>query len=93
MAYFALQYRYTDQDKRAAARPRHLDYLRRLRDEGKVVMGGPLSDTGRALVVYRVADEAEAQRLVADDPYTLEGVSGDATLHEWSVVIGGVDGE
>lgn len=88
MAYFALEYRYADPEKRAAVRPRHLDYLRGLHADGKLVMAGPLQDAAGALVVYRAADAEEAQRLVADDPYTREGVSADATLREWTVVIG-----
>jgi uncharacterized protein YciI len=88
MAYFALEYRYTDPEKRAAVRPRHLDYLRRLHADGKLVMAGPVADASGALVVYRAADAAEAQQLVAEDPYTREGVSADATLREWTVVIG-----
>jgi uncharacterized protein YciI len=88
MAYFALEYRYTDPERRAAVRPRHLDYLRRLHAEGKLVMAGPVADASGALVVYRAADTAEAERLVAEDPYTREGVSADATLREWTVVIG-----
>lgn len=91
MAYFALEYRYADPEKRAAVRPRHLDYLRGLHADGKLVMAGPLQDAGDtkgALVVYRAADAEEAQRLVAEDPYTREGVSADATLREWTVVIG-----
>lgn len=89
MAYFALEYRYADPEKRAAVRPRHLDYLRQLHADGKLVMAGPVDGASGALVVYRAADVAEAQRLVAEDPYTREGVSAGATLREWTVVIGG----
>jgi uncharacterized protein len=88
MTYFVLEYRYADMDKRAAARPRHLDYMNGLHAEGKVVLAGPIDDGDGAMVVLDVADEAEAQALVADDPYTLEGVSADVRLREWKAVIG-----
>jgi uncharacterized protein YciI len=88
MAFFVLEYRYTDPERRAAARPRHLEHIERLHADGRVVMAGPLVDASGAVVVYRAADAAEARRMVAEDPYTIEGVSTDATLREWSVLYG-----
>jgi uncharacterized protein len=86
VTYYLLEYRYADADRRAVARPRHLDYIGRLHDEGKVVLAGPLADASGAVVVYRVADEAEARALVDADPYTTEGVSEGVTLREWTVL-------
>lgn len=87
MAYFVLDFRYADMEARTRVRPQHLDYLNGLYAEGKVVLAGPLAEGGGAIVVYDVADEAEAQRLVEGDPYTAEGVAGDLRLREWNVVI------
>lgn len=87
MAYYVLEYRYGDMETRARVRPRHLDYVSGLNADGKVVLAGPVGDGGGAMVVYRAADEAEARRLVDEDPYTLEGVTVDASLREWNVVI------
>ena len=87
MARYVLTFTYTDPDARAAARPQHLDYLRGLHEEGKVVMAGPWGDGSGALVVFDVADEAEAQAIVDADPYTAAGVVGSPQLREWNVVI------
>lgn len=87
MAYYVLEYRYGDMETRARVRPRHLDYVSGLNADGKVVLAGPVGDGGGAMVVYRAADEAEARRLVDEDPYTLEGVTVDVSLREWNVVI------
>jgi uncharacterized protein YciI len=87
MAYYVLEYTYGDMDARARVRPRHLDYLTGLNAEGKVVMAGPVGDGAGAMVVYQAASEEEARRLVAEDPYTSEGVAVDASLRPWNVVI------
>jgi len=88
MAYYVLEYRYGDMDKRAQVRPRHLDYMNRLHDEGVVVLAGPMADGAGAMVLLRAEDEGEARGLVEEDPYAVEGVSVDAQLREWNVVIG-----
>lgn len=87
MSFYVLGYRYTDAERRAEVRPRHLDYIKALNAEGKVVMAGPLADGSGALVVYRAADDAAVRRMVDEDPYTVEGVTTDARLREWDVVI------
>lgn len=87
MAYFVLEYRYGDMEARARARSRHLEYVEALHAAGKVVLAGPVGDGSGALVVYRVADEAEAQRLIDEDPYTTDGVSVERRLRSWDVVI------
>jgi hypothetical protein len=87
MPYFVLEYRYADLDARARAREDHLAYMRRLHDEGTVVLAGPVGDGGGAMVVLRVDDEAQVWRLVEDDPYTRAGASGDVTVRPWRVVV------
>jgi len=89
MAYYVLEYRYGDQETRSRVRPAHLDYLTRLSEQGNVVLAGPVGTGEGAMVVYRAEDDAEVRRLVEQDPYTVEGVSVDASLREWNVVIPG----
>lgn len=84
MSIFALQLRFVpDQnERRLAARPRHREYLTRLRAEGKLVNAGPFgTDTG-ALLLYRADSEAEVRQILADDPYPAE-VYEIVTLQEW----------
>lgn len=72
-----------DREANQRLRPAHLEYVARLRREGKVVMAGPFGDGSGGMVIYRVESVEEARRLVLDDPV----VSGGArrfTLLEWT---------
>jgi uncharacterized protein YciI len=70
--------------KRAATRPRHLEYLRPLVDLGKMVFAGPhpaidSPDPGPAgftgsLIIAEFDSLETARDWAAHDPYVLEGV-------------------
>ncbi len=90
MPLFVLQYRFPeDAEQRLAVRPRHRAYLDELRASGKLVAAGPWADDSGALLVYAVEDEAELERLMADDPYVVADVFGERTLREWRPIFGG----
>jgi len=59
-------------------RDAHLQNLKRLADDGRVVFAGPLRDSEGlprgSVVVFAAPDLDEARRLAAADPYTREGV-------------------
>jgi len=69
---------------RLAARPAHLDRLHRLRDEGRLLLAGPLpaidaDDPGPAgfsgsLIVAEFASLEDARAWARDDPYVAAGV-------------------
>ncbi|AWI80944.1 hypothetical protein CEW87_17200 [Parazoarcus communis] len=71
-------------EKRKAARPEHLLRLEKLRDEGRLILVGPMpaidsADPGPAgfvgsLVVAEFASQADAEAWLADDPYAKQGV-------------------
>ena len=44
--------------------------------------------TPAACVVLRVADRAELYRVLAEDPYTTEGVATERVIREWNPTIG-----
>lgn len=91
MAMFAL--RAVDKpnslELRLATRPAHLDYWKDRMD--KIVLGGPiLDDEGKpagSLMVFEVADKAEAEALVAADPYALAGLFGEVAITGWNWVL------
>jgi uncharacterized protein len=83
MAMFAVQLRFTDNDRRMQVRPAHREYLASLREAGKLVAAGPFADQSGALLVYEVADEAELRDILAKDPYTSADVYELASLNEW----------
>jgi uncharacterized protein YciI len=57
--------------------------------EGKLVLAGPFTTEGerRGIVVYRVADEAEARQRGEGDPMIKAGRLA-LELHPWQVPIG-----
>ena len=87
MSWFVLEQRYLDQDKRAATRAAHLDYLGEQAAAKRLVAAGPwVAGTG-SMIIYDVADEAAARALWAADPYTTGGVTELLSIREWNPVV------
>lgn len=84
-------------EARMAARPAHLARLEALRDEGRVLLGGPMpaidaADPGPAgfagsLVVAEFPTLADAERWLADDPYVQQGVFARTTVRPFRKVM------
>lgn len=74
---------------RAATRPTHLDYLATL--GASLVLAGPmLNGDGQpigSILVYEAADQAEAERIAAEDPYAKAGLFARAEVRPFRVVI------
>ena len=87
MSFFVLEYRYDDLDARARVRPDHLAYAQSLHENGTVVLAGPIGDGSGAMMVLRADSEAEAAKVVENDPYTAAGVGVDHVLRPWNVVV------
>jgi len=60
--------------RRLPFRPAHLKQLGTLRDEPRVVAGGPEPDGTAANIFYRVADLAELLRLLEDNEFNRAGL-------------------
>jgi uncharacterized protein len=69
-------------------RAAHRAYLNRLVDDGSLLMAGPFADERGGLIVFEAEDEAEVQRLMADDPFTIEGVFATTEIRPWTLVAG-----
>ncbi len=77
-------------EARLAARPAHLERLRALQDEGRLVLSGPhpaidSEDPGTAgftgsLIVAEFEDLPTARAWAAEDPYVAAGVYSDVTV-------------
>jgi uncharacterized protein YciI len=90
MALFALEWCFpAERDARLFVRPRHRDFLERLRSESRLVAAGPWSDDSGALIILVAENLEEVERLLDVDPYVREGVGGARRLHEWRPIIGG----
>lgn len=89
MAKFAAVVGYIeDADRVGEVRPRHREYLNGLLEAGKLYKSGPFTDGSGALIIYEAEDLAEAQVLLANDPFSKNGVINEATLREWKIVMG-----
>lgn len=82
---------------RAEARPRHLDRLNRLRDQGRLVLAGPhpavdSPDPGPAgftgsLVVAEFVSLEAAQAWAAEDPYVESGAYASVVVKPFKLVL------
>lgn len=91
MVWFTVETTYGgDRDKLAESRPRHREYLQALVEQGKVGAAGPWADDSAGFAIYRVEDRAELERLLAEDPYTIDGVAESRRINEWKLVLGSV---
>ncbi|MEE8219536.1 MAG: YciI family protein [bacterium] len=85
MAKYVVIGTYTEDavEKREPYRAEHISRLQALKDEGKVVTIGPTKDVKMLFGVLEVEDEAEARRLIEEDPYWTGGIWTGYELHEW----------
>ena len=60
--------------RRLPFRPAHLEQLARLRELTRVVAGGPEPDGTAAHIFYRAADQADLDRLLADNVFNRAGL-------------------
>lgn len=59
---------------RPTVRPAHLENLRPLVEQGRVLIGGPFTDGSGSLIVVEMENETAAMEFARNDPYTKEGV-------------------
>jgi uncharacterized protein YciI len=86
MSMYALELAFSDDPARLEGRPAHRDRLATLREAGKLLAAGPYADESGALLLFRVDSQAEADEIVAADPYySGPGVSV-VRLKEWNPV-------
>ncbi len=75
-------------ERRAPYREAHLDLVRRLHDDGVLVMAGATGDpVDSALFVFRSPTDAPVRDFVAADPYAAAGLIGAHRILPWSVVV------
>ena len=91
MALYTATLTYTDdKDKIQEVRPTHRKYLQSLVDSGRLHESGPFTDDSGALIIYNADSEADARELLANDPFTINGVITEATVKEWKIVMSSV---
>lgn len=85
MAKFIVEFRYgVDRAQRQEFHPAHADYLHNLADRGVLLLGGPLVGENAGLLCYEVADRAELQRVLDDEPYIKAGIVAETRIQQWN---------
>jgi len=75
------------QDKRPIHRPIHLDRLKKLNEQGKLICAGPFTDKTGSLIIIEADSLGEAETFAQEDPYVLEGVFESTEVHPFKQVI------
>jgi uncharacterized protein YciI len=74
-------------ERRAPHRERHLELIRRWKEDGRLLMAGPLGDppSGGAFV-FQVDDPEQVVEFVAADPYVEAGLVSSHSIERWKLV-------
>jgi uncharacterized protein YciI len=73
--------------KRVLHRARHLERLRPLDAEGRVILAGPFADRTGSLIILEVESVAAARAFIEQDPYVTEGVFESVEIHPFTTVL------
>ncbi len=65
----------------------HAAFMNALADEGFVVLGGPLGDGEKILLIINAKSEQEIAARLADDPWTLMGLLRVAKVERWEILL------
>ena len=74
-------------ERRPPYRDEHLALIHSWKDDGRLLMAGPLGDppTGAAFI-FQVNDPDEVDDFVANDPYVSAGIVTSHSLERWALV-------
>jgi uncharacterized protein YciI len=86
---FVVTYRYTDPELRALHRNEHLERLRRLAEDGRVVLGGPQPDAIGGVLLLLAETREAAQAIIDADAYIRGGVAADLEVVEFVPIVSG----
>ena len=68
----------------------HVGFLQELIEAGKVRASGPVTGLGKraGFFIMTVDNREEAERLIAQDPFAIEGLIDELTILEWNPIFG-----
>ncbi|WP_460770909.1 YciI family protein [Mariniluteicoccus flavus] len=96
MSTFAVHYTYIDDaDRRQEIRPAHREFLGRLAEQGICLVAGayaPHEQPG-GLLIFRHESADGLAALLADDPFSREGIITDTRIVEWGPAVGPYAGD
>ena len=90
MAFFLVTMTHPDGDGWGRHVVPHVNYLNDLINAGKIRASGPVMGLGKraGFIIMTVEDIEEAKRLVAEDPFTTEGLIDELTILQWDPMFG-----
>jgi uncharacterized protein YciI len=66
----------------------HADFMNSLADEGFVLLGGPVGDRGRVLLIVNAPGQAEVRKRLDDDPWTPLELLPVTSIEPWQLLLG-----
>jgi uncharacterized protein YciI len=72
--------------KRKVLRPAHLEHLKRLESEGKLVLAGPFADRSGSLIIIEADSIEEARAIIQKDPYVEQAVFEKVEVRPFTLV-------
>jgi uncharacterized protein len=84
MKYFAAYSKMLDVETNNRYREDHVDYLKKLGEEGYIFAKGKFSDGAGGLVIYEGNSLEDVKRLVEGDPYIIQGARS-YEIHPWDM--------
>lgn len=95
MAFFLVTMTHPDGEGWGRHVRAHVDYLRGLIKDGKIRASGPVTglDKRAGFIMMAVDTLEEAHRLVADDPFAVEGLIDELTILQWYPLFGAFSAE
>jgi uncharacterized protein YciI len=67
----------------------HATFMDALADEGFVILGGPLGDGKRVLLIFAAESEQEIAARLANDPWTPLKMLRTASVERWEILLDG----
>lgn len=84
MKYFAVFLPMKDEEKSQQYRSDHLDYLKEMREKGRIFQFGRLVDGAGGLIIYQGYNLEEVTAWAEADPYVKLDARG-CEIHEWDM--------
>jgi len=88
VAKFLVLTTFTSQELRVKHRPEHREHLNANAASGKLLMAGPFVDESGGFIIFEAESEDEVRAIMAEDPFTKEGVFASAEIKEFAQVAG-----
>jgi uncharacterized protein YciI len=68
---------------------KHAEFMDELVETGFIVLGGPLADGRRVLLIVSAESEEAIHAKLADDPWTTNGMLTTTQVEPWTVLLDG----